>query len=230
MSRIDFRCSTEEISKHHINDLKDLLRKNGYNHNDISKTYQTLRKRKTKNNKSNQHKIFYYYQIPFISDAFNNQLRKIFKKEKINVRIAHRSFTLRNYLKTTNHPNACTLNNCPIKDPTKCGRRNVVYKVECQTCHQSYIGSTIRPLHIRIREHLEQSKSSVYKHLTSCQHHSPSRISTSILAHHREPINLRFMESILIKQHQPEINSKTDFHSLDSLLLWLRLHVLCFLC
>ena len=42
------------------------------------------------------------------------------------------------------------------------------YRLIYFKCHNSYIGSTIRPLHIRIKEHLNTRASSFYKKLIKC--------------------------------------------------------------
>ena len=217
ISRISERCSTKTSKTKHLEKFSSLLTENGYSCNDItkSKCLAEKKKRKTNNNKK-----FYYFQMPFISDAFNNKIKRIFNKENINVRFSHQSITLRKFLNNNKTNKSCHLNNCPVKDAHKCLKRNIVYKIQYTKCHKFYIGSTIRHLHIRVREHLTQSTSSVYKHLLSCQSELQKHsVYTTILGHHHENINLRFLEHILIKQYRPNLNLQTDFHFLDPLLL-----------
>jgi hypothetical protein len=57
--------------------------------------------------------------------------------------------------------------NCTLNELTLCLKKNVVYEVECNRCHGTYFGSTIRPLHQRIKEHLQQTSSAVFQHLSS---------------------------------------------------------------
>ena len=218
MSRISNRCTTHEAEEKHQHNFTTLLKANGNKEDDITNLKRMRRNKRPRNEENN----IFYYQIPFISDSFNNQIRRIFRKQNINIRIAHRSFTLRKFLNNNNNKRRtpCTLNNCPVRDPSKCFRNHVVYQLECQTCHQKYIGSTIRPLYIRVREHYTQNTSSVYKHLYSCQHNQTNyTMITTIIGHHHEDINLRFLEHILIKQRSPTLNSQTDFTFLDPLLI-----------
>ena len=59
--------------------------------------------------------------------------------------------------------------NCPIGDPNICQKTYTIYCLICLKCHNFYIESTIRPLHIRIKEHLNTHASSFYKHLIKCK-------------------------------------------------------------
>jgi hypothetical protein len=49
-------------------------------------------------------------------------------------------------------------------------RTGLVYKITCQFCHKHYIGSTIRVLHDRLREHTRDDKYAVYRHIQECRH------------------------------------------------------------
>ena len=218
--RISDRCTTRESEQKHKDNFATLLRAHGYNRNEINDCMQLSRRRR-KEKVINKDANIFYLQLPYISDSFDNRVKRIFKQQNIDIRIAHQSFTLRNFLKKNNSSQpSCTLNNCPVGDPRKCYRHHVVYQLNCNVCHQIYIGSTIRSLHTRVREHFTHNTSSVYKHLSSCQHNQPHfMMSTTIIGHHKDDINLRFLEHILIKQHSPTLNSQTDFNFLDPLLL-----------
>jgi hypothetical protein len=89
-----------------------------------------------------------------------------------------------------------------------CCKKSVVYMLECQVCNEKYIGSTIRALHIRIKEHLKTSRSAVFEHLAAC--HNSGNVSVSILAVDQDPKNLRIKEAILIKDKKPGINQKEE--------------------
>ena len=43
-------------------------------------------------------------------------------------------------------------------------KTHTIYCLICLKCHNFYIGSTIRPHHIRIKEHLNTCASSFHKH------------------------------------------------------------------
>ena len=102
----------------------------------------------------------------------------------------------------------CSLSDCPVSDPKLCFRRNVVYQVQCTGCNNIYIGSTIRHLHLRIREHLKSDQSSVKRHLSTCT--NTAGISIKVLSHDSDEKNLRLREAILIMDHKPVLNSKEE--------------------
>ena len=116
-------------------------------------------------------KEWHYLKIPFISDRLNRKVTGIFKRENIPVRIAHKSYTLRQALSHNTTERKCNRSrpNCPIADTNLCLQRNTVYQLTCKACGEYYIGSTTRFLHDRTKEHLANDNSSVKKHLTT--HH-----------------------------------------------------------
>ena len=148
-----------------------------------------------------------YFKMPFISDNVNHKVVKAFKSEGINVRICHQSFTLRQALRPKNpFPTSCALLNCPLKDPRKCYQRKVVYEIKCNKCHSTYIGSTIRQLHLRVKEHNTNSSSSVFQHLRKCQ----SGFTTTVLSRDHDMANLRIREGLYIRKLNPAINSRLE--------------------
>ena len=72
-------------------------------------------------------------------------------------------------------------------------------------------------------EHGKDENSSVFKHLLTClpnQSVFRSLKSTAIrfLARDSDPINLRLKEALLIRQHQPGLNSREEAQELMNLL------------
>jgi len=94
-------------------------------------------------------------------------------------------------------------------------KKNVIYEIKCTTCDSTYIGSTIRPLHIRIREHLTMNNSSVYQHFSVCK---DGHNIVKILATDSDPINIRIKEAILIKEKKPNMNTKEELEIIASCL------------
>ena len=133
----------------------------------------------------------------------DNKIKHIFRREEINVRLTRKIKTLGNILRKKGENNTCKLKNCAIKDPKLCFRRNAVYEVKCDKCHQIYIGSTIRPLHIRIREHLNTSRSSIFHHKITCKN---KKFNIKILTTADDEPNLRLKEFIFIRKLKPSIN------------------------
>ena len=113
-----------------------------------------------------------------------------------------------------------------MTDKTLCNRQSVVYKITCNTCNKFYLGSTIRPLHIRIREHSINTSSSVYEHIQSCNNQSTfsniTRTTTSIISTDKDATNLRLREAYYIKKMKPEINDRFELNSYsDFLFHWI---------
>ena len=78
------------------------------------------------------------------------------------------------FKKNNNTVTTCTLANCPVRDPNICQRIYTIYHLISLKCHNLYIGSTIKPLHIRIKEHLNAS--SFHKRLIKCKNNFSIKI------------------------------------------------------
>lgn len=215
-NRIDDKTSSLDQKITNQNKFNEILEINNYPKEIIKKSSHIRQKRSRQSKNKNTSKNYNYLSMPFISDSFNSEVRNMFKKENINIRISHRSYTLRNKLaKSTNTRNIiCTKNDCYLKN-NLCLRKNIVYEIKCNKCNNCYIGSTIRELHIRVSEHLKSSSSSIYKHLISCNNIYNKQINehpfeVKILACENDPINLRIKESLLIRKHRPLINAKEE--------------------
>ena len=90
-----------------------------------------------------------------------------------------------------------------------CNRKNVTYEITCTICNETYIGETGRTIRTRIKEHIKQKESEVFKHFHNTHKIPPEHqlikwvtIGTSyISALHRKK-----HEEILIREHKPKIN------------------------
>ena len=139
-------------------------------------------------------------KIPYISERLNYRITSIFRKEGIPVRVAHKSYTLRRALSHNNKERTCMRANCPISGTKLCLLRNAVYQITCNNCNQHYIGSTIRFIHDRVREHLNNDNSSVKKHLSQCQNKG---IEIKSIVLENDPANLRLLEAFYIRKYKP---------------------------
>ena len=113
-----------------------------------------------------------YLKISYISERLNHKITKIFRKEGIPVRVAHRSYTPGGLSRATalrRSVRICTRDNCPTSKTKLYLLRNAVYQITCNNCNQHYIGSTTRFIHDRVKEHLNSENSSVKKHISTCQ-------------------------------------------------------------
>ena len=144
-----------------------------------------------------------------------------FQKHKLNVRLTRRNKTLRQQLKRNEvgTTQLCSLANCKMRNKELCNRKNIIYKIHCNKCDQFYIGSTVRPLHARFKEHTTSPSSSVFKHIQTCkvQH---SDINIDILAHDHYNTNLRLREAFIINKYKPTINSRTELDSYRDFLFY----------
>ena len=82
------------------------------------------------------------------------EIRRTIYKEGLDIKLVHSGPSLRQYLTKKNNNTIITqtLANFPIKNPKICQKNYTIYRLICLKCHNFYIGSTIRPRHIRIKE------------------------------------------------------------------------------
>ena len=158
---------------------------------------------------------FCYFEFPFINDRTHHAVKRIFRASNLPVRVYSKNRTLRNVLQSKRVSKGCHLRNCPMSNDL-CLRKNTVYDMQCQKCQHRYIGSTIRPLHVRVKEHFETPSSSVHKHRSVCG----AGFNISILASDPHINRLRFKEAIIIRRDHPSINSKQECEELLHLLFW----------
>ena len=211
ISRIENRCTNKSDLQLNINNFAHILRQNDYPEDIIQKHCRTKPKNNTHQPRTDQH---FYFEFPYIDDKTDSKIKRIFKRNNINVRIYRKSTTLRQKLQKKQPANDCTKRDCPIKDPSLCHSRMCIYMVECSKCQDAYIGSTIRQLHQRATEHETNKNSSVFRHKLTCQ----STMKYSIIATARDIVKLRFLEAIHIKNKNPKINSKEESNELNHLI------------
>ena len=104
-----------------------------------------------------------------------------------------------------------------MSDTNLCFVKNTVYKITCNKCQDTYIGSSIRPLHDRLKEHLKHRSSSVFKHLRNCQK-DHSELTIDVIGRNSDPVDLRILEAALIRKNNPKINSREEYTELKELL------------
>ena len=75
-----------------------------------------------------------------------------------------------------------------------------------------YIGSTIRPLYIRIKEHLNTCASSFHKYLIKYKNND-NNFSIKIEAIVSNVDNLRIKEALLIARLHPQINNRLELNT-----------------
>ena len=149
---------------------------------------------------------FCYFQFPFVNDSTYHAIKRIFKSAQFPVRIINTNHNLRSLLSRQKTTLECNIKNCTIKDSRLCHTKMCVYEMRCIKCADFYIGSTTRPLHTRIKEHLQSENSSVFKHRSKCAPH----FSVKVIARDRNANRLRFKEAVYIQKKGPPINNKAE--------------------
>ena len=211
--RIQSRCTERADASSNLHAFRDILRENGYPDKSIRiLTNDGNRRGRRRPRKQLTEPVF--LELPFVSDGVDGKIRRIIQKYNLPVRIYHRSRTLRQMLRPKQSEPNCHLKNCPLQETDKCNIRKCVYEVTCNGCRASYIGSTIRPLHLRVREHLQCSNSSVFKHKVTCG----ATFTTSVLGRERDLTSLRIREAIEIRNRQPSVNSRQESEELSDLM------------
>ena len=199
--RITKRSSSNEDREKNIFRFNSVLQLNNYPPEFIDRTCKNIRPPRRVNNE----KHFFYLRLPFLSDFISSRISRIFRKYNLPVRLYHRSNKLRYALKRP-HDKKCNLNSCVISSSGLCFITMCVYRLECETCSATYIGSTIRPLHIRIKEHHNSPRSSVYSHTAVCG----AGYKVAVLARESDCTSLRIREALLIRNLCPNINSRQE--------------------
>ena len=112
-----------------------------------------------------------FLKLPHFSEIITKKIRRAIYQEGLNIQLAHFGPSPCQYLMKKNHNTitTCTQVNCSLRDPNTCQKTYTIYPLICLKCHNFYIGSTIRPLHIRIKEHLKTRASSFHKHFIKCK-------------------------------------------------------------
>jgi predicted GIY-YIG superfamily endonuclease len=156
-------------------------------------------------NNDHSSKVF-YLSVPFINDGVNRLVRKAIAPMGLNIRLAHKGLKLQSWIKPQQkRPNNCLLRKCFLKTKDCC-QTNVVYESKCTTCNASYIGSTLRNLHIRINEHHNLRSSAMFQHRLVCQ----GEWITSFISRGKDVTDLRLKEAILINSKRLMLNKKEE--------------------
>ena len=99
-------------------------------------------------------------------------------------------------------------------------RSSVVYEFCCGRCPSTtYVGSTIRPLYMRVAEHRGRSyrtgellqkppHSNIREHCLGSPHHYPADNTFKILGQAKNKISLRILESLHIAKTKPNLNNQ----------------------
>jgi len=214
LNRIWDICSSNVYFEKEVNTLKDMFVSNGYPvqffNSALARFWNSKKLDKQDVTTSEMESI--RMKVPFIGPAsykFAKSLSSIFE-ETFGSKLSpvFTSFKIKNYfsLKSRTPRFMCS---------------NVVYRFTCLCdTNSSYIGVTIRPLCIRVDEHLNSNQkstksgdSAIRKHLETCQKcFQETRLNQmehfEILRQCSTPYSAKIQEALLIKRHNPKLNKQ----------------------
>jgi len=221
--RIAARCTDPASKAHHLGEFGEKLSRNGYPASIIGRTFsQTHRQDSGQSHpRSRERRQSFYLKLPFFNDALYFKAKNIFRKYGLPVTIVPQSRSLRSRLRSRSGASAtlCSIPGCLTAPGSTCFRSNVVYKLTCHICHLSYIGSTIRALHIRIAEHFKSERSAIYKHVRECIGCTSRSWGVRVLAQGVDPVDVRLKEALLIKRFDPKLNRREELLEVQQLTL-----------
>ena len=208
--RIITNCSIPSDAEPHLKIMESNLLSCGYPPHFIKK-YMDEAKDSPPNSSNQFDPKVPLLKIPYISEAFTRIIRKELKKSGINaVVIVKSSANIRRQYHRAS-PISCTCEVCELGIP--CSARHVIYRAECKTCSEAYIGVTTRPFKMRAKEHERDisnwdTDTAFVPHLTRCS--NPERSVTgfkwSILDRGAGWKDSFFREAAHINSHNPKIN------------------------
>ena len=154
-------CSSSELFQTEVSFIKDILAANGYPYTFLNSLIHKFNHRKligsAKEDKFGPHPKNAFLHLPYKGNqsiVLKRQLHRLFAKLapwlKLNI-----VFSASNKLSRL-----CNLKcSLPLLKQSR-----VIYKVNCSECDEFYIGKTIRRLNTRLKEHMKDENSSLYRH------------------------------------------------------------------
>jgi len=202
--------SDAQFHKDNIRIVKDILGNNGYPKHIINKRINdrckniAFNKEKSMSKEDNKG---YTLMVPFVDKA-SHDLKRILKN-LIDVR-----FTIPKKLNCLIKKGKDQLNKAQVTE--------VVYKLNCKNCDKVYIGQTKRHLGTRVKEHLNNIKSTSNNYSVVSNHrllfnHDFQWDKPNILHKERNRNKREIAEMFLIKKHDNNINLQKDTENLNSI-------------
>ena len=191
-------CSSSDIFQNEITYIKQLLTANGFPYHIINKLLKRFLKSKSTNSISlpkfgpERKPVFLF--LPFCG---NNSLKLKRQLERLMNNIAPWTKLYAIFKPSNKFQKLSKLKETvPILN-----RSNVIYKINCSSCNDFYVGLTTRRLHKRLDEHKKREFCSVYKH-NSQKDHIIDFENPKILATDHKKQRLQIKETLCINQCQ----------------------------
>ena len=148
--RIEARSNEESVTTA----FNVKLRSNGYTTEDLQRLGPARRRRGPR--RPRLEGPVHYLDLPFLGESAERRIRRAFTREGVNIRVFRRSTSILDVVRPRRQElRKCSWPTCPTAATALCFIKNCMNQVTYEPCGQSYVGSTTRPLHERIREHTE---------------------------------------------------------------------------
>lgn len=215
-------CSGTEEKKESIELARRIARSNGYSTTEVGRDRRGQGRRSRQYREASRISERIPFCIPYITDEFSATVRKCLRKASLEDSVALVEIPPNNLkrmlIRNRIYDRLCTTTECKICPNGKegdCMVSGVVYLIKCKECGDEYIGETIRPLCVRIKEHLDgkskQRQSSVLgNHRVTKHNGSDFDITVNILAHESNITARKTLEAFWINKKSPEMNRKEE--------------------
>ena len=206
--RIQRTCSNSEASAKGFALMQSRFALNGYPQHLITRYLLT---ESTRRRRVDDGAKVIYLRVPFINDTSERQIRAVFARSDLPVRIQPVFITARPLAAQLQRRQSLHCGkHCICKSRRLCMRKNVVYEIQCMLCNDKYIGETHRTYRSRILEHLKPNHgSNVFEHFRQIHHVQPSLGSI----HHcireagfTDALQRKTCEASIIARDKPAIN------------------------
>jgi len=221
-------CSGDFLFSKHLKDLKQKMSWNGYPQHiraSILKHLANKMPRKQQNTEIDEDAKTIWIRLPYMGNHGESLTKKLIQKirrclkskSKVNFKVFYENRKISSFCSTKDK--------IPINQTS-----NVIYKIVCPGCGESYIGKSERCFGIRMSCQGSRDNEPMYRHLNKCEDYleyckifavcdlSNHRYNitsyilntvlnnSEIIRRFRNPFQLAFLESYYIKLLKPKIN------------------------
>ena len=197
-------CHNWSIFHTELTKIKDLLIKNNFPIKIINKIIKDYLNKihKKDSDKIVDNKDISYLKLPYVgkfSKFTQQKINKLCKEfcKNTNIQLVFSPCKISNFFSSKDSiPHVL--------------KSSVVYKYTCANCQIGYVGETCRHLHERVKEHLTQKSSHIFKHLEEnpiCKEKSDIS-SFQIIDNDNSVFRLKIKEAIHINWTKPELNKQ----------------------
>ena len=174
--------------------------------------------------------------LDYVSEDVSNKIRQFIRKSKLNLRVIFLPGRKLRNLFCSSRPydhKKCLNTKCDIcpRITTKgknCLVKNIVYKITCNICKDTYIGETSRTAHHRLGEHMRYAKHPKTKsnceqalaiHYTNNHCDVQPDLAFDILTVQPNTSRRKIYEAMFIYQNNPKMNLREELKTVERFLI-----------